>query len=137
MTHYPPPKDRATADDQTVSVRATGTPGAVERLIAAIRGMDVEEVTTRGPYQRNGGRVAFYADVRFPAEPTPGRVVFAPGELYLRRVVLDGFTLRVIPRALHDVLCTWRVATPQGTEPEVLGCAGCGLCYPKAEVTSA
>jgi hypothetical protein len=42
----------------------------------------------------------------------------------------EGRRLRVITSALHDQLCTWRVATPQGTEPEVLGCAGCGFCYP-------
>jgi hypothetical protein len=53
------------AEDDTVQVRATGSPAAVERLIAAIQGVGVEHVTTRGPYQRNDGRVAFYAEVRF------------------------------------------------------------------------
>jgi hypothetical protein len=41
--------------------------------------------------------------------------LFAPGELYLHHVDHEGVRMRVIPRALHDVLCTWRVATPQGT----------------------
>jgi hypothetical protein len=58
------------ADDRDVSVRATGSPAAVDRLLAVIRGLaEVEQVTTRGPYQRNGGKVAFYAEVRFPARP--------------------------------------------------------------------
>jgi hypothetical protein len=48
------------------------------------------------------------------------------------RIVMDGqHRLRVIPRVLHDVICRWRVATSQETEPVVLGCAGCGLCYPR------
>lgn len=48
------------------------------------------------------------------------------------RIVHDGeHRLRVIPRVLHDVICRWRVATAQDTEPVVLGCAGCGLCYPR------
>jgi hypothetical protein len=61
--------------------------------------------------------------------------LFAPGELYLHHVDHEGVRMRVIPRALHDVLCTWRVATPQGTTPEVLGCAGCGFCYPQLSDT--
>lgn len=36
----------------------------------------------------------------------------------------------VVPGAVHDALCGWRVATPQpGTAPPVMGCAGCGLAY--------
>lgn len=51
------------------------------------------------------------------------------------RIVMDGeHRLRVVPRVLHDVLCRWRVATAQETEPVVLGCAGCGLAYPRDEV---
>lgn len=46
----------------------------------------------------------------------------------------EGCRLRIISSALHDRLCNRRVATPQGTEPEVLGCAGCGFCYPLATV---
>ena len=42
----------------------------------------------------------------------------------------EGQQLRVITVALHDRLCNVRVATPQGTTPEVLGCAACGFCYP-------
>lgn len=52
----------------------------------------------------------------------------------LQLVVDDaGTRLRVVPRVLHDVMCPWRVATPQDTEPVVLGCAGCGLCYPRVQ----
>jgi hypothetical protein len=47
----------------------------------------------------------------------------------------EGIRMPVITSALHDRLCKWRVATPQGTEPEVLGCAGCGFCYPPVTVT--
>ncbi|MEU4640869.1 hypothetical protein [Micromonospora sp. NPDC023814] len=49
------------------------------------------------------------------------------------RVVTDvnGHRLRVLPRAVHNVLCRWRVASPQDTVPVVLGCAGCGFCYPR------
>jgi hypothetical protein len=43
----------------------------------------------------------------------------------------SGNRLRVVPRAIHNVLCGWRVATPQDTTPVVLGCAGCGLAYPE------
>ncbi len=40
--------------------------------------------------------------------------------------------LRVVPRLIHDVLCEVRIATPQtDTDPEVLHCAFCGLCYPR------
>ncbi|MDH6460156.1 hypothetical protein M2302_000307 [Micromonospora sp. A200] len=46
-------------------------------------------------------------------------------------VVYDGaFRMRVVPGVLHDLLCAWRIATPQDTDPVVLACAGCGLCYP-------
>lgn len=48
----------------------------------------------------------------------------------------EGHRLRVIPVVLHNSLCKWRVATPQGTTPEVLGCAGCGFCYPRASDTA-
>ena len=47
----------------------------------------------------------------------------------MRHDEADGVRLRIVPRVLHDVLCTVRVATPQDTTPVVLGCAGCGLCY--------
>lgn len=49
----------------------------------------------------------------------------------LRHVNDGGNLLRVVPRAIHNVLCGWRVATPQDTTPVVLGCAGCGLAYPR------
>lgn len=48
----------------------------------------------------------------------------------------DGIRLRVITRALHDRLCKTRVGTPQGTTPEVLGCARCGFCYPHVPATN-
>lgn len=35
----------------------------------------------------------------------------------------------VVPLVVHDALCGWRVATPQDSEPPVMGCAGCGLGY--------
>lgn len=41
----------------------------------------------------------------------------------------EGRTLRVIPIQAHDAQCKVRVATPQGTTPEVLYCAACGFCY--------
>ncbi|MEU3455609.1 hypothetical protein ABZ671_18710 [Micromonospora sp. NPDC006766] len=52
----------------------------------------------------------------------------------MRRDEVDGYRMRIVPRIIHDVLCTWRIATPQETDPVVLGCAGCGLCYPPASV---
>lgn len=63
------------------------------------------------------------------------RIADGTADVPALRVVLDGeHRLRVVPRVLHDVLCRWRVATPQETEPVVLGCAGCGLAYPRDEV---
>ncbi|WP_431976044.1 hypothetical protein [Micromonospora haikouensis] len=53
----------------------------------------------------------------------------------MRYVELNGSTLRVVPRVLHDVLCEVRIATPQeGTDPVVAHCAFCGLCYPSVSV---
>lgn len=46
-----------------------------------------------------------------------------------QRIEHEGRTLRVIPIQAHDEQCRVRVATPQGTTPEVLHCAGCGFCY--------
>ncbi len=43
----------------------------------------------------------------------------------------DGVQLRVIPMDQHDRRCEVRVASPQGTTPEVLHCHFCGFCYPK------
>jgi hypothetical protein len=48
----------------------------------------------------------------------------------LRAVRHHGHLFHVVSVALHDQLCTVRVATPQGTEPEVLCCNACGFCYP-------
>lgn len=42
----------------------------------------------------------------------------------------DGNRLRVITVALHDRLCTARVASRQDTTPPVLHCHFCGFCYP-------
>lgn len=60
-----------------------------------------------------------------------------------RPVPARGFGLRrvgaspVVPLAVHDALCGWRVATPQGDEGEpdadVASCAGCGLSFLVAE----
>jgi hypothetical protein len=47
----------------------------------------------------------------------------------MRHDQVDGHRLRIVPRTVHNLLCAWRVATPQETDPVVLGCAGCGLCY--------
>lgn len=67
-----------------------------------------------------------YADaVAVGTEPVPA----------MRRMTVDEWSLKVVPRVLHDVLCTVRVATPQDTDPVVLGCAGCGLCYPREQAT--
>lgn len=52
----------------------------------------------------------------------------------LRHDEVDGYRMRIVPRIVHDVLCPWRVASPQETDPVVLGCAGCGLCYPPERV---
>lgn len=46
----------------------------------------------------------------------------------------EGFRIRIVPRALHNLLCAWRVATPQETDPVVISCAGCGLAYPPESV---
>ena len=48
----------------------------------------------------------------------------------LQIVEADGFRMKVVPVVIHNLLCAWRVATPQETDPVVLGCAGCGLAYP-------
>jgi hypothetical protein len=48
----------------------------------------------------------------------------------LRAVRHHGHLFQVVSVALHDRLCTVRVATPQGTEPGVLCCNACGFCYP-------
>lgn len=42
----------------------------------------------------------------------------------------DDRQLRVISVTLHDALCSVRVASPQGTTPEVLHCHFCSFCYP-------
>lgn len=52
----------------------------------------------------------------------------------LRWDEVDGFRMRIVPAVVHDLLCGWRVATPQESDPVVLGCAGCGLCYPPESV---
>ncbi|MFG3702419.1 hypothetical protein ACGF5C_31735 [Micromonospora sp. NPDC047620] len=49
----------------------------------------------------------------------------------LRHVNDGGTLIRVVPRAIHNVLCGWRVGTAQDTTPVVIGCAGCGLAYPE------
>jgi hypothetical protein len=49
----------------------------------------------------------------------------------------QGLLLRVIPMDQHDRRCRVRVASAQGTTPEVLHCAFCGFCYPKADATAA
>lgn len=48
----------------------------------------------------------------------------------LQIVEADGFRMKVVPVVIHNLLCAWWVATPQETDPVVLGCAGCGLAYP-------
>ncbi|MEU7802609.1 hypothetical protein AB0B10_25455 [Micromonospora arborensis] len=51
---------------------------------------------------------------------------------------LNGSTLRIIPRVLHDLLCSARIATPQeGSDPLVSHCAFCGFCYPHRSVDAA
>jgi len=65
-----------------------------------------------------------YADaIAAGTEPVPAMSRVADGEV----------TLKVVPRVVHNVLCAWRVATPQDTSPVVLACVRCGLCYPSAE----
>ncbi|MEU7591409.1 hypothetical protein AB0A95_34600 [Micromonospora sp. NPDC049230] len=46
----------------------------------------------------------------------------------------EGHRMRIIPRLLHNVLCDWRIGTQQDTDPPVIGCAGCGFCYPPESV---
>lgn len=53
----------------------------------------------------------------------------------MRRDTVDGHPLRIVPTELHDVLCAWRIASPQETDPVVLHCHGCGLCYPRPDTT--
>lgn len=48
----------------------------------------------------------------------------------------EGHQLRVIPMALHDQHCQVRVASSQGTTPDVLHCHFCGYCYPPPSDTS-
>lgn len=43
----------------------------------------------------------------------------------LRRVA----RMPLLPIAVHDALCGWRVATRQDATPPILGCAGCGMAY--------
>lgn len=52
----------------------------------------------------------------------------------MRRDMAEGYRIRIIPRLLHNVLCDWRDASPQQTDPVVLWCAGCGLAYPPESV---
>jgi hypothetical protein len=42
----------------------------------------------------------------------------------------EGNRLRVVSVEQHDARCSVRVASPQGTTPEVLHCHFCGLAYP-------
>lgn len=57
------------------------------------------------------------------------RHVPQPGQ-GLRRVA----GLPVVPIVVHDALCGWRVASVQeAADPDVLGCAGCGLGYLRTE----
>lgn len=47
------------------------------------------------------------------------------------------FDAVVVPVAVHDAVCGWRVATGQpAPDDDVMCCAGCGLAYPHAEVRS-
>lgn len=72
------------------------------------------------------------------------RAIAASLEDGRRPVPRPGFGLRrvhgspVVPAVIHDTLCGWRVATPQGEDGEpdsdVMSCAGCGLSYPRDEV---
>jgi len=52
----------------------------------------------------------------------------------MHRLDADGVRLRVVPPVVHDVLCAWRVASPQDTVPVVLACAGCGLSYQPSSI---
>lgn len=61
-----------------------------------------------------------YADaIAAGTEPVPA----------MRRVTDGEATLKVVPRVVHNVLCSARVATPQDTDPVVLACIHCGLSY--------
>lgn len=41
----------------------------------------------------------------------------------------------VVPLAIHDALCGWRIATEQTPDaPGLLACAGCGMAYDLAEI---
>ena len=71
-------------------------------------------------------RVALAAELHAYADTIAAGTAPVPA---MRHADADGVRLRIVPRALHDVLCAVRVATPQDTTPVVLGCAGCGLSY--------
>ncbi|MER5608286.1 hypothetical protein AB0F93_03515 [Micromonospora tulbaghiae] len=52
----------------------------------------------------------------------------------MRHDQADGYRIRIVPRVLHNALCSWRVGTKQDTTPPVVACNGCGLAYPPASV---
>ncbi|HEX5543651.1 MAG TPA: hypothetical protein VFX60_19210 [Micromonospora sp.] len=54
----------------------------------------------------------------------------------MRIIHHHGRQLRVITAAHHDRLCRARVGTPQGSTPDVVHCAACGLCYPPPPTTT-
>lgn len=76
-------------------------------------------------------REALAAELHALADAVAAGTVPVPA---MRHDEVDGYRLRIVPRVLHDVLCAWRVASPQETDPVVLGCAGCGLAYPPTSV---
>ncbi|GAA2566119.1 hypothetical protein GCM10010435_44080 [Winogradskya consettensis] len=48
----------------------------------------------------------------------------------------QGVQLRVIPMDQHDRQCDVRVASAQGTTPEVLHCHFCGFCFLQSEAVA-
>ena len=101
---------------------------------------------TTGPYASPGPTNGPYSGPRSDARSIAAglRALADALEDGRRPVPARGFGLRrvntspVVPAVIHDALCGWRVATPQGEDGEpdsdVMSCAGCGLSYPRDEV---
>jgi hypothetical protein len=122
--------ERRQASNGRWSVACDGQVARIVGLTRLVGPLPWEEVSVDlildGVYER----IHEAAGIPTPLSEDDRQRAFAPGPLPLRIVDHDGVRLRVISRALHDELCPVRVATPQGTDPDVLGCAHCGFCYP-------
>jgi hypothetical protein len=114
-----------TADDETVQYLMD------RRQAATLRTVLGDALLVAGRTDEKESELA-----RGAAEPLSVPQARAQADVTAEVVQHEGRTYRVIPSALHDIFCRARVGTPQGTPqgttPEVLGCALCGFCYPLA-----